>query len=65
MISDPLLNELSSFANFLADESAKITMHYFRKKLEVEKKIDGSPVTIADKEAELKIRELINNKYDN
>ena len=59
------LQELLSFANLLADESEKIIKEYFRKPLLVNDKEDQSPVTIADKNTELKIRELIEKKYPN
>tara|TARA_Y100000590_G_C15648326_1_gene987791 strand:+ start:262 stop:1044 length:783 start_codon:yes stop_codon:yes gene_type:complete len=65
MISKSSLEEYMSFANFLANESAKITTKYFRKNIEIENKNDDSPVTIADKESELKIRELIEKQYNN
>ena len=57
------LEELLSFANLLADESEKVIIQYFRKSFNVENKEDESPVTIADKKTELKIRELIEKKY--
>jgi len=55
--------EYLSFSKMLADKSEKIIMEYFRKPLSTESKDDNSPVTIADKNTELKIRELIQNKY--
>ncbi|MBH32246.1 MAG: histidinol phosphate phosphatase [Gammaproteobacteria bacterium] len=55
--------EFEKFANVLADEASKITNSYFRKKINIENKEDESPVTIADKNTELKIRDLISNKY--
>ena len=61
----PKLNDLVSFANHLSDESAKIIKQYFRKSIEIENKEDESPVTVADKNTELKIRNLILNKYPN
>ena len=54
------MDEFISFANILADESAKVIMKYFRQTLIIENKDDDTPVTIADKKSELKIRELIN-----
>ena len=57
------LNEFTEFANFLADESGKLVMKYFRNDFSVESKIDNSPVTIADKNTELKLRNLISEKY--
>ena len=59
------LEEFISFSNFLADESSKIIKQYFRKPLNIDNKKDDSPVTIADKNTELKIRELIEEKYPN
>ena len=57
------MDEFISFANILADESAKVVMEYFRQTLTIENKDDDTPVTIADKKSELKIRELINKSY--
>ena len=57
------LEELISFANELANESEKIILQYFRTAFTVNIKNDSSPVTIADKNTELKIRELIQAKY--
>ena len=57
------MDEFISFANILADESAKVIMEYFRQTLTIENKDDDTPVTIADKKSELKIRELINHAY--
>lgn len=55
--------ELLKFSNYLADESEKIIRKYFRNTMEVNNKKDSTPVTIADKNTELKIRELIELKY--
>ena len=57
------MDEFISFANILADESAKVIMEYFRQTLTIENKDDDTPVTVADKKSELKIRELINKAY--
>ena len=46
------MDELLSFANILADESAKIIMKYFRQTFVIENKDDNTPVTIADKNSE-------------
>ena len=63
MLNNPYLKEFVSFANTLADKSAKIIMQYFRRQLNIETKEDNTPVTIADKNCEEKIRELINKTY--
>jgi len=57
------LEGLVSFANELANESEKIIHQYFRTTLTVYAKNDETPVTIADKNTELKIRELIQARY--
>ena len=57
------LDELINFSKHLADESEKLIKNYFRTSLNIESKEDKSPVTLADKEVELKIRDLINKKY--
>ena len=61
----PDIEELLNFSNYLADQSEIIIKSYFRKDIKVESKSDESPVTIADKKTELKIRDLIEKKYPN
>ena len=56
-------DEFVDFANILADASAEIINNYFRKKINIDNKKDDTPVTIADQNTELKIRELISKKY--
>jgi len=56
-------DEFVKFANFLADESSIIITKYFRTKININMKEDSTPVTIADQNTELKIRELISLKY--
>ena len=58
-------DEFVNFANILADEASITSMEYFRKNFKIENKMDKSPVTIADKNTELKIRELIRKKFPN
>ena len=55
--------EFSKFANSLADDASKTSLHYFRNKIEIEIKDDESPVTLADKETEQLIRERIRKEY--
>lgn len=43
-------------ARDLAEEAGALTLQHFRRELEVELKSDDSPVTIADREAEARIR---------
>tara|TARA_B100000029_G_scaffold422457_1_gene429187 strand:- start:7084 stop:7860 length:777 start_codon:yes stop_codon:yes gene_type:complete len=56
-------DEFTAFANLLADESAIILNNYFRTKIKIENKEDNTPVTIADQNTELKIRDLITKHY--
>ena len=61
------LQEYLNFANKLADVAGITSMEYFRTSLSIDNKSDESPVTIADKNTELKsqftkIAKLI-NKY--
>ena len=58
-----LYDEFVKFANLLADESSIIANSYFRTKIKIDDKEDESPVTIADKNTELKLRELITKNY--
>ena len=57
--------EYINFANTLAHAASIISIQYFRKPLNIDNKNDESPVTIADKNTELKIRSMIENKYPN
>lgn len=57
------LNAIESLAIRLADTSREMTLSYFRQPLSVEDKQDKSPVTIADRETEAKMREMILNEF--
>lgn len=50
-------------AGKLADKSREISAKYFRQNLSIENKSDASPVTIADREIEATLRELILNAF--
>ena len=54
--------EYINFANKLADEASVTSMQYFRTFLDIDNKSDESPVTIADKNTELKLRSMIEKK---
>jgi len=58
-------NEFVKFANSLADLASNKSMKYFRTDLKIESKDDESPVTIADKETEMIIRDQIRKFYPN
>lgn len=62
MFSDSEQHELLDVANALADAAREITLQYFRSVgLEADNKLEAGfdPVTIADREAELAIREIL------
>lgn len=52
-------SEFEDFIKLLSAESGKIINNYFRTGVTVDAKSDDSPVTIADKKSEEKMRELI------
>lgn len=51
------------FANLLADEAAIISRKYFRQPLVIDNKSNNTPVTLADREIETKLRQLIREHY--
>lgn len=57
------MTEFKKFSKYLADESGKIIRNYFRTHVSVDSKADASPVTIADKTAEEKMREMIMKEF--
>ena len=68
-MNDPSTATLASFANELADEARRIILPYWRRPIEVESKLEDdrpvaeSPVTIADRRAEAAMRRLIEERY--
>lgn len=58
-----MTKEILEFAQTLADASRAIIKPYFRGNIGVLDKADDSPVTIADKNAEAKIRSLIEERF--
>lgn len=57
------LREFLAFATAISREAGKITLKYFRRQIEVERKADLSPVTVADRETESFIRKAIRETY--
>lgn len=53
------MQEFIALAEQLAEVSAGIIMQYFRTPVAVDRKTDGSPVTVADRQAESAMRQLI------
>jgi myo-inositol-1(or 4)-monophosphatase len=56
-------DDLIPFAKELANASADVIRQYFRTDYAVENKSDDSPVTIADRQAEAVMRELIERRF--
>lgn len=50
-------------AEALSREAGKIAMHYFQQPLTIERKEDQSPVTEADREIELFLRQALSQRY--
>jgi myo-inositol-1(or 4)-monophosphatase len=66
MLTPAEINELTEFANGLADAAAKVTLPHFRSGLAVDNKrgeFKFDPVTAADRDAEAAIRALITGTY--
>lgn len=57
------LNEFKKFCKSLTKVSGKNINKYFRNNFTIESKSDDSPVTIADKSTEEKLREIIMKEY--
>ena len=57
------LSELRNFAADIAWQAGKLTMRYFQTAITAEAKADASPVTIADRESERLMRQLIEQRY--
>ena len=61
---DPkVLKAYAEFADDIANRARPITLKYFRQLSEKALKADGSPVTIADQECELLIRQLVTQAF--
>ena len=60
---EPTLQELLDFATHAAWDAGRITLGYFQTGVEVETKADSSPVTVADKTAETRLREMIKDRF--
>lgn len=61
--SDPSLDDLLQFALDAAWQAGRVTLSHFQTGLVAERKADNSPVTIADREAEQKLRQLITARW--
>jgi len=57
------LESLAGFAETLAEAAAEVSLKYFRTPVAADAKADLSPVTIADRETETRLREMIEAAY--
>lgn len=57
------MQDLTAFANTLADEAAIIIAQYFRQPVTIEHKTKNDPVTVADRAVEQKMRQMIEAHY--
>jgi histidinol-phosphatase len=62
-LSNLPLAPMLDFALDAAWQAGRVTLRYFQTGVDVERKGDNSPVTIADKESEQTLRRLIQNAY--
>jgi histidinol-phosphatase len=62
-MTTPSLNTLLDFALDAAWQAGRITLGYFQNGVAVERKSDASPVTRADKEAEQRLRQLLEKSW--
>ena len=63
VLSSSEKSALLDFIRLLADESGAIIRRYFRSGYTVDSKSDETPVTVADRQAEVRMRELIIERY--
>ncbi len=57
------INHLAAFAEELADAARQVSLEYFRTSISTELKADSSPVTVADRETELLLRDRIHSVF--
>jgi inositol-phosphate phosphatase/L-galactose 1-phosphate phosphatase/histidinol-phosphatase len=62
-LKDEHLEAYLTLANKLADAVRPVSMKYFRTSLDVDSKLDESPVSIADREAETTMRSMIESAH--
>lgn len=61
--SDPSLHSLLHFALDAAWQAGRVTLAHFQTGLAAERKVDNTPVTVADRAAEQMLRRLITNRW--
>ena len=63
MAGDQFTNACVTLVNQLADRSGEIALQHFRTSIAVDEKGDETPVTIADRDAETAMREIIRSTF--
>lgn len=63
MSLDETLSTAAAAAERMADAVRPIVLAYFRQGVAIDAKADASPVTVADREAEARIREMIEDQF--
>jgi len=63
VLSTSDLRDIKQFMQVLASESSDIISRYFKKNLSIETKADNTPVTIADRLTEERLRSIIEKEY--
>ncbi len=59
----PTVSAIATLVAGIADAVSPISLDYFRQSIDIEHKADDSPVTIADREIETAIRQLIDHHH--
>ncbi len=62
-LDESTLGSLADFAVDIARGAGELTLRHFRGAFEIDRKADGSPVTLADREAEAYLRDRIVNTF--
>ena len=60
--SSDSLAEFHPFAMSMADKAGQVIAQYFRQPVSIDSKLDETPVTVADRETEKAMREMINER---
>ena len=56
-------NEFTEFIEFLCHEATKEILPHYGPDVEIERKSDATPVTLADRKAVKRIREILAERY--
>jgi histidinol phosphatase-like enzyme (inositol monophosphatase family) len=62
-MTDQLSTDMLAFATDVVTQAGRVALAYFQTELTIDSKADDSPVTVADREAERLMRELIRARF--